>query len=201
MPSATSSTALSWKCEHPDHAKGIPWGEAGDARIDALGLSQQYPHYESGQWNSSRSPRLTSPALPNRFWPNALLMSDDQGAVKMGQKRAPGSRSKTAKMWVGTRRLELLTPTVSKPNYQVIQQLTGYPGLPKSLLVRQGQERNWCGTACYSIAVCPPMPPVAHGRCHSANRTTARRHWGWRCVCKCHRDNGDFSPFAPVRAG
>ncbi len=29
--------------EHPDHAKGIPVGEPGDALIKALGLSQQYP--------------------------------------------------------------------------------------------------------------------------------------------------------------
>ena len=45
---------------------------------------------------------------------------------------------------VGTRRLELLTSTVSKSHYQVIQQLTGYLGLPKSLIVRHrlGQERN-----------------------------------------------------------
>jgi hypothetical protein len=46
---------------------------------------------------------------------------------------------------VGTRRLELLTSTVSKSHDQVMQQLTGYLGLPKSLIVRhrQGQERNW----------------------------------------------------------
>jgi hypothetical protein len=38
---------------------------------------------------------------------------------------------------VGTRRLELLTSTVSKYKYKVIQQLTGYPELPKSLIILQ----------------------------------------------------------------
>src|ERR1035437_403893 len=49
---------------------------------------------------------------------------------------------------VGTRRLELLTSTVSKSTYEAIQQLTGYPGLPKSVVIRhrQHQERNQCGT-------------------------------------------------------
>jgi hypothetical protein len=49
---------------------------------------------------------------------------------------------------VGTRRLELLTFTVSKSAYQAIQQLTGYPGLPKSVIIRHSRDRkrNECGT-------------------------------------------------------
>jgi hypothetical protein len=46
------------------------------------------------------------------------------------------------------RRLELLTSTVSKSKYTVIQQLTGYQGLPKSLIIlhHPWHERNRCGT-------------------------------------------------------
>ena len=51
--------------------------------------------------------------------------------------------AKPLKEMVGTRRLELLTSTVS-----IIQQLTGYPGLPKSLIILHNplRKRNRCGT-------------------------------------------------------
>src|ERR1700684_2688813 len=64
---------------------------------------------------------------------------------------------------VGTRRLALLTSTVSKSTYQAIQHLTGYPGLPKSVVIRHSrhQERNGCGTRsdatpCASVSYFPP---------------------------------------------
>jgi hypothetical protein len=40
------------------------------------------------------------------------------------------------KEMVGTRRLELLTSTVSKSWYSVTKQLTGHPGLPNSLRIQ-----------------------------------------------------------------
>jgi hypothetical protein len=59
-----------------------------------------------------------------------------------------GLQSNLLKNMVGTRRLELLTSTVSKFKYSVIQQLTGYPGLPKSLIILHNllRKRNRCGT-------------------------------------------------------
>jgi hypothetical protein len=62
---------------------------------------------------------------------------------------------------VGTTGLEPATSTVSKSAYWVIQQLTGYLGLPKSLIIRHDpcQKRNSCGTDLY------------HRKCQSARRT------------------------------
>ena len=49
---------------------------------------------------------------------------------------------------VCTSGFEPLTSTVSKSKYKTIQQLTGYLGLPKSLIIlhHPWQERNRCGT-------------------------------------------------------
>jgi hypothetical protein len=59
---------------------------------------------------------------------------------------------------VGARRLELLTSTVSKSKYKAIQQLTGYLGLPKSLLIRDDrcEKRNQRGMEL------PPLLEVLH---------------------------------------
>ena len=55
---------------------------------------------------------------------------------------------KCLKKMVGTSGFEPLTSTVSKFKYSVIQQLTGYLGLPKSLIILHDplQKRNRCGT-------------------------------------------------------
>ena len=74
---------------------------------------------------------------------------DRSGSVPICSHVGNATLMQVLKNLVGTRRLELLTSTVSKSKYSVIQQLTGYLGLPKSLIIRHhpGLERNWCGTA------------------------------------------------------
>src|ERR1051326_4001153 len=66
--------------------------------------------------------------------------------------------AKVKKNMVGTRRLELLTSTVSKSGYSATQQLTGYPGLPSSSEIRNRlpQKRNECGTRRYPKEVTEP---------------------------------------------
>src|ERR1051326_6559473 len=90
---------------------------------------------------------------------------------------------------VGTRRLELLTSTVSKSGYSATRQLTGYLGLPKSaeLRDRPSQKRNECG--------------IEHRASRTASLVYVFEAWFFlRAPVPAIRDRGK-SPAYPTRRG